>query len=205
MLGVSERASERVDWRPGGWPRGIGTVVRLRVVAAGAISSKQRDQRVGRERQHPAGLVANQLRGTARHGSATQPAKSHTPLTQDRYNLILSYLPLRLKRAFLLFLHFSLPYPPPLPPLFSTFWGGEVDLLIASQSPHAIRQRARSCARQKELTNSMGRACVVLTSANRESDTQGVCRDGGSSVIHSDNSTRALISRVHVVGTFRFL
>ena len=121
------------------------------------------------------------------------------------------------KRAFLLFLHFSLPYPPPLPPLFSTFWGGEVDLLIASKSPHARdsfargqrrrtwRQRARSCARQKELTNSMGRACVVLTSANRESDTQGVCRDGGSSVIHSDNSTRALISRVHVVGIFRFL
>jgi len=62
----------------------------------------------------------------ARHGTAAQPIpqKCHTPL--------------RLKRAFLLFVHFSLPYPPPLPPLFSTFLGGEVDLLIASKSPHAI-------------------------------------------------------------------
>jgi len=37
MLGVSKLASERVDWRLGGWPHGI---VRLRVVAAGAVSSK---------------------------------------------------------------------------------------------------------------------------------------------------------------------
>jgi len=40
MLGVSKLAGERVDWRLGGWRHGIGTVVRLQVVAAGAVSSK---------------------------------------------------------------------------------------------------------------------------------------------------------------------
>ena len=40
MLGVSKLAGERVDWRLGGGPHGIGIVARLQVVAADAVSSK---------------------------------------------------------------------------------------------------------------------------------------------------------------------
>eukprot|EP00964_Phaeocystis_antarctica_P061466 scaffold36743_cov65-Phaeocystis_antarctica.AAC.3 len=66
MLGVSKPASERVDWRLSGRPRGVGIEVLLRVVAAGPVSRKKRGAGVECERQHPVGLVAGQLRGTVR-------------------------------------------------------------------------------------------------------------------------------------------